>query len=71
MNFIKHFVNKENFKTTSKFVRKIVFDYVRRQNNPELFTIQKIDLLLRGSLIEENQIQMIRFTSSLKEIVSS
>jgi len=24
MNFIKHFVNKENFKTTSKFVRKIV-----------------------------------------------
>ena len=34
---IKHFANKENFKTTSEFVRRIVFDYIRRQENPELF----------------------------------
>jgi len=34
---IKHFANKENFKTTSEFVRRIVFDYIMRQENPELF----------------------------------
>ncbi|MFX1387940.1 MAG: hypothetical protein ACFE9M_12050, partial [Promethearchaeota archaeon] len=34
---IKHFANKENFKTISEFVRRIVFDYIRRQDNPELF----------------------------------
>ena len=34
---IKHFANKENFKTTSEFVRRIVFYYIRRQENPELF----------------------------------
>ena len=34
---IKHFANKENFKTTSEFVRRIIFDYIRRQDNPELF----------------------------------
>ncbi len=34
---IKHFANKENFKITSEFVRRIVFDYIRRQENPELF----------------------------------
>ena len=34
---IKHFANKENFKTTSEFVRRIVFEYIRRQENPELF----------------------------------
>ncbi|UCC20867.1 MAG: hypothetical protein JSV62_06200, partial [Promethearchaeota archaeon] len=34
---IKHFANKENFKTISEFVRRIVFDYIRRQDNPKLF----------------------------------
>ncbi|MFX0039570.1 MAG: hypothetical protein ACFFCY_04920 [Promethearchaeota archaeon] len=34
---IKHFADKENFKTTSEFVRRIVFDYIRREENPELF----------------------------------
>ena len=33
---IKHFANKENFKTTSEFVRRIAFDYIRRQEHPEL-----------------------------------
>lgn len=33
---IKHFANNENFKTTSEFVRGIVNDYIRRQENPEL-----------------------------------
>ena len=33
---IKHFANKETFKTTSEFVRRIVFDYIRRHENPEL-----------------------------------
>jgi hypothetical protein len=34
---IKDFAVKENFKTTSEFVRSILFDYIRRQENPELF----------------------------------
>jgi len=34
---IIHFTNKENFKTNSEFVKRIVFDYIRRQENHELF----------------------------------
>ncbi len=28
---------KENFKIISDFVRRILFDHIRRQENPELF----------------------------------
>ncbi len=28
---------KENFKTTSDFIRRIVFNHIRKQENPELF----------------------------------
>jgi len=33
---IKNFAHKENFKTISEFVRRRIFDYIRRQKNPEL-----------------------------------
>ena len=34
---IKEFVKKENFKTLSDFLRRVIFDYIRRQEHPELF----------------------------------
>ena len=63
---IKHFANKENFKTTSEFVRRIIFDYIRRQENPELFhsvynnsinplQMERIANLLSSSLLVGNK----------------
>lgn len=34
---IVDFVKKENFKTLSDFLRRVVFDHIRRQQHPELF----------------------------------
>jgi hypothetical protein len=60
---IRHFANKENFKTTSEFVRRIVFDYVRRHENPELF------------LLTDNNstypLQMNRIAKNIREILKN
>ncbi len=34
---IKDFIQNESFKTISEFLRRIIFDYIRRKENPELF----------------------------------
>ena len=34
---IEKYVNKERFKTLSDFMRRLVFDHIRKQENPELF----------------------------------
>ncbi len=34
---IQEAAEKENFKTTSDFIRRILFDHIRKQENPELF----------------------------------
>ena len=60
---ITHFANKENFKTTSEFVRRIVFDYIRRQDNPELF--HSVD---NNSM---NPLQMERISKNIREIMKN
>lgn len=60
---IKHFANKENFKTTSEFVRRIVFDYIRRQENPELFHSAGTNSI--------NPLQMERITKNIREIMKN
>lgn len=34
---IEEYMKKENFKTQSDFIRRIIFDHIRKQENPELF----------------------------------
>ncbi|MFX1281164.1 MAG: hypothetical protein ACFFA3_17570 [Promethearchaeota archaeon] len=60
---IKQFANKENFKTISEFVRRIVFDYIRRQDNPELFH--------SGSNNSINPLQMERIAKNIREIMKN
>ncbi|MFW9971936.1 MAG: hypothetical protein ACFFDF_17235, partial [Candidatus Odinarchaeota archaeon] len=60
---IKHFANKENFKTISEFVRRIVFDYIRRQDNPELF--------LSANTNSINPLQMERIAKNIREIMKN
>ena len=60
---IKHFANKENFKTTSEFVRRIVFDYIRRQENPELFPSAYNNSI--------NPLQMERIAKNIREIMKN
>ncbi|NVM19430.1 MAG: hypothetical protein HWN80_17145 [Candidatus Lokiarchaeota archaeon] len=60
---IKHFANKENFKTTSEFVRRIVFDYIRRQENPELF-----HSAYNNSI---NPLQIERIAKNIREIMKN
>jgi hypothetical protein len=60
---IKHFADKENFKTISEFVRRIVFDYIRRQENPELF--------LSAYNNSINPLQMERITKNIREIMKN
>ena len=60
---IKHFANKENFKTTSEFVRRIVFDYIRRHENPELFLSTDNNSLY--------PLQMNRIAKNIREILKN
>ncbi len=60
---IKHFADKENFKTISEFVRRIVFDYIRRQDNPELF-----HSVGNNSM---NPLQMERIAKNIREIMKN
>jgi len=60
---IKHFANKENFKITSEFVRRILFDYIRRQENPELF--------LSAYNNSINPLQMERIAKNIREIMKN
>ncbi|MBA7513732.1 hypothetical protein ES705_05750 [subsurface metagenome] len=59
---IKHFANKENFKTTSEFVRRIVFEYIRRQENPELF---------HSPVNNSINLQMERIAKDIREIMKN
>ena len=60
---IKHFADKENFKTTSEFVRRIVFDYIKRQDNPELFNSAGIN--------SSNPLQIERMAKNIREIMKN
>ena len=60
---IKYFANKENFKTTSEFVRRIVFNYIRRQENPELFHSAYNNAI--------NPLQMERIAKNIREIMKN
>ncbi len=60
---IKTFANRENFKTISEFVRRIVFDYIRRQENPELFHTTDNNSI--------NQLQMERIAKDIREIMKN
>ena len=62
-NQIKQFADKENFKTTSEFVRRIVFDYIRKQENPELF-----HSAYNNSI---NPLQMERIAKTIREIMKN
>ncbi|MFW9825392.1 MAG: hypothetical protein ACFFE4_20795 [Candidatus Thorarchaeota archaeon] len=60
---IKYSANKENFKTTSEFVRRIVFDYIRRQENPELFYSANTNSI--------NPLQMEWIAKTIREIMKN
>lgn len=60
---IKHFANKENFKTISEFMRRIVFDYIRRKENPELFHSTGTNSIV--------PLQMERTAKSISEILKN
>ncbi|MFW9875498.1 MAG: hypothetical protein ACFFG0_20520 [Candidatus Thorarchaeota archaeon] len=60
---IKSFANKENFKTISEFVRRIVFDYIRRQDNSELFHSANTNSI--------NPLQMERIAKNIREIMKN
>jgi hypothetical protein len=73
---IEAFINKENFKTISEFVRRTVFDYIRKQENPELFLSYEhnsINLLLIENVknireILKNQELILQREDSLEEM---
>jgi len=60
---IKYFANKENFKTISEYVRRILFYYIRRQENPELFHSANTNLI--------NPLQMERIAKNIREIMKN
>ncbi|MFX1479131.1 MAG: hypothetical protein ACFFCI_13445 [Promethearchaeota archaeon] len=60
---IKHFADRENFKTISEFVRRIVFDYIRRQENPEIFYSANTNSI--------NSLQMERIAKNIREIMKN
>jgi len=71
---------KENRETSSTFCRRIIFDFIRRQENPELFNqpnINQIKTDIFGELIQNSQKILelqeetrdsLRFANNLREI---
>ncbi|MEJ2252513.1 MAG: hypothetical protein P8Y97_22990, partial [Candidatus Lokiarchaeota archaeon] len=57
---IKQFAKKENYITISDFLRRIVFDYIRRQKNPNIFKGDESNSI--------NPIQMERLNTQLREL---
>ncbi|MEJ2249975.1 MAG: hypothetical protein P8Y97_09985 [Candidatus Lokiarchaeota archaeon] len=57
---IKQFAKKENYTTISDFLRRIVFDYIRRQKNPDMFKADESNSI--------NPLQMERLNTQLREL---
>jgi hypothetical protein len=62
---IEKYKNKENFKTLSDFMRRLVFDHIRRQENPELF-IATDDSNINPILLE----RIAKNTLDLQDIIT-
>ncbi|MEJ2252382.1 MAG: hypothetical protein P8Y97_22315 [Candidatus Lokiarchaeota archaeon] len=57
---IKQFAKKENYTTISDFLRRIVFDYIRREENPDMFKADESNSI--------NPLQMERLNTQLCEL---
>ncbi|MEJ2252637.1 MAG: hypothetical protein P8Y97_23630 [Candidatus Lokiarchaeota archaeon] len=57
---IKQFAKKENYTTISDFLRRIVFEYIRREENPDMFKADESNSI--------NPIQMERLNTQLREL---
>jgi hypothetical protein len=60
---IKAVAEKESYKTTSEFLRRIVFDYIRKQENPELLNCTDDSNL--------NPIMLESLSKSLREVLKN
>ena len=74
---IKDFARKENYRSISDFMRRIIFDYIRRRENPELFLSrdnESMNPLLMDKLtrnidqILENQETILQREDSIEEM---
>ena len=74
---IKEFARKENYRSLSDFMRRIIFDYIRRRENPELFLSREdnsiepllMDKITRNiALILENQEAILQREDSIEEM---
>ncbi|MEJ2251308.1 MAG: hypothetical protein P8Y97_16860, partial [Candidatus Lokiarchaeota archaeon] len=57
---IKQFAKKEKYTTISDFLRRIVFEYVRREENPDMFKADESNSI--------NPLQMERLNTQLREL---
>lgn len=62
---IEEFRKKENFKTLSDFVRRIIFDHIRKRENPDLFMLAD-DSTLNSIVIE----RIAQNTGEIRELIS-
>ena len=60
---VKEFARKENFRSISDFMRRVLFDYIRRREHPELF------LSREGSSIEP--LVMDKITQKISQILEN
>lgn len=64
---IKRFARDGNFKTTSEFIRRVIFDYIRRQEHPELSALGGCDGM--SSLLVERLNNNVREVLRNQEII--
>ncbi|MFX1444594.1 MAG: hypothetical protein ACFFHV_14360 [Promethearchaeota archaeon] len=62
---IEEFMTKENFKTQSDFIRRIIFTHIRKQENPELF-ISSNDSNINPIVLE----RIAKNTKEIQELIS-
>ena len=74
---IKDFARKENYRSVSDFMRRIIFDYIRKREHPELFLLREgnsieplvMDKVIRNiTQILENQEKMLEREDSIEEM---
>ena len=62
---IEEFMKKENFKTQSDFIRRIIFTHIRKQENPEFF-ISNNDSNINPIVLE----RIAKNTKEIQELIS-
>ena len=74
---IKDFARKENYRSVSDFMRRVIFDYIRKREHPELFLSREgnsveplvIDKITRNiAQILENQESILQREDSIEEM---